>query len=109
MALLAFVGSIWSPEVGFGITRPLTGSIACFAFGVFLAACAAPASYVARLYELRETTSSNEETNSTPSSYYSTWKKRYNDAVFYFIVSSYGLFLVGIIIACLWFSGAFPN
>ena len=106
VALLAFIGSIWSAEVGFGITKPLAGAIACFALGVFFAACAAPAAYVSRLHELRERLTAE---GNSDSGYFKTWSKRYNDAVFWLLVTSYGLLLAGIAIACIWFAGVFSD
>lgn len=45
IALLAFVGSIWSEDSGSGSTSYLAIAIVFFAFGVFFAAIAVPVTY----------------------------------------------------------------
>ena len=105
VALLTFIGAVWSRNCGRDEIDPLAYALAAFSLGVLLTAFAYAAAYFVQYYQNE---SVNAKDNTMGMTYFYKLKFSRRVAVS-LIMFSFLLFFLGVLAAFLVFTGRFPS
>ena len=94
VALLAFIGKIWSAENGLGAATPLACSLALFAFGVLFAALSTFFTYCTQYSYLTAQGIVKEDPGKSRS--WDRWGRFFHLTVLVLVFSSFVLFALGV-------------